>query len=219
MLPSSKKIIGFLVFVTLVLILIHSIILVIYFTINDPQKFDFIRMFDLDMERNVPTLFSSFLFAIASFLFYLLSRWDKIKKRYWFWLSVVFIFLSFDESAKIHEQLGDYTANFVTTTGYLHYPWFISYSIFVLILAFFYTRFFWNMPKNIRLGFIFSAFLFLTGAIGFDMLGGKEASEFGTSTLYYSILYTIEESLEMFGLIALISVLFTLLKEPFEKIR
>jgi len=215
---SSSRIIKFLSLVALLLIAIHIVILVIYFWIDNPKEFDFIPMFDLDMESNIPSLFSSLLFAISSFLFYLLSQIQKEKYKYWLGLSLLFLFLSFDESAKIHEKLGDYTENFISATGYFYYPWFISYSLFVFILALFYFKFFFNMPKKVFFSFMLSATIFLIGAIGFDILGAKEASEFGENTLTYCIYYSIEESLEMFGLIYLISILLGLLKKPLVKI-
>ena len=214
---SSKKIIIFLVFITLLLISIHIIILTIYYSINNPSIFDFIRMFDLDMERNIPTLFSSILFIISAFLFYLLSKTHYSQKinntKYWKGLSFVFIFLSIDESAKIHEQLGDVTEQFITATGYLHYPWVISYILFIIILASVYLKFFLKMHKKIFYAFMLSAIIFLSGAIGFELLGAYESSLHGTTSVKYSILYTIEESLEMFGLIYLISILLSLLEQ------
>jgi hypothetical protein len=163
-------------------------------------------MFDLDMERNIPTLFSSLLFFIASFLWFLLSRVSK-SKYYWLGLSAIFTFLAFDESAKIHEQLGDFTEQFIDATGFLYYPWFISYGAFVIILTFIYAPFFLQMESKVRFSFILSAIIFLTGAIGFDILGANEASLHGEETLTYCLLYTIEESLEMFGLIYLVRIL------------
>jgi len=74
-------------------------------------------------------------------------------------------------------------------------------------------RFFMAMERKILYRFVYAAALFLVGAIGFDMLGGAEASRHGTNTIYYSLLYTIEESLEMFGLIYLFSILLHLIKE------
>ena len=207
---SSSKIIKYLSSFSLILILIHSIILAIYFYINDPKQFNFIRLFDLDMERNIPTLFSSLLFCIASFLFYLLYK--KEKTPYWLGLCVVFLFLAFDESAKIHESIGDFTENFIDASGYLFYPWVLSYALFVLILTLIYAKFFFKMPKKVFFSFMLSAIIFLTGAIGFDMLGGYEANLNNENTLTYCIYYTIEESLEMFGLIYLISILLGLLK-------
>ena len=219
---NRKKIVHFLIFIALVLIFIHCVILGIYYYIGNPDKFDFVRMFDLDMERNVPTLFSSLILAISSFLFYLLSRSPKEQKKgsrkYWLGLSFVFIFLSFDESAKIHEKLGDFTEQFVDASGFLHYPWVISYSILVLILAAFYLRFFLKMEKKVFWSFIGAAVMFLGGAIGFELLGANESSQHGTATVLYSVLYTIEESLEMFGVIYLIHILLGLLDKTNIKI-
>ena len=56
---NTSKVIKFLSIVAIALIFIHINILIIYFIVDDPDKFDFVRMFDLDMERNIPTLFSS----------------------------------------------------------------------------------------------------------------------------------------------------------------
>jgi len=212
---NRRGIIKFLSVFALVLIFIHINILVIYYVVGDPDKFDFVQMFDLDMEANIPTLFSSAILLISAFLFYLLSKAPKeIKKGskpFWLGLSFVFTFLAFDESAKIHEKIGDFTENFVDDTGFFHYPWVISYVIFVLILGVFYFRFFWRMESKVFWSFILAAVIYLGGAIGFDMLGGYESSLHSTDTITYSVLYTIEESLEMFGVIYLISILLKLL--------
>lgn len=123
----------------------------------------------------------------------------------------MFSFLAFDEGTKIHEKLGDFTENFVDASGYLYYPWFISYGILVVILAVIYARFFLSMERRVYFSFMLSAIIFLIGAIGFDILGANEASLHGEDTLTYCVFYTIEESLEMFGLIYLIHILLGLL--------
>jgi len=219
---NRTKIIRFLSLLALMLIVIHIIILGIYYYVGDPDKFGFIRMFDLDMERNIPTLFSSTLLMISGFLFYLLSKTpseaEKGSRSYWLGLSFVFVFLAFDESAKIHEQIGDFTVRFVDATGYLHYPWVISYSVLVLVLGAFYLRFFLKMEKKIFWSFMGAAAIFLSGAIGFELLGANESSMHGTKGILYSTFYTIEESLEMFGVIYLIYILLGLLENKSLKI-
>jgi len=211
----TKQIIKFLSFFAILLILANIIMLMIYFNINDPDKFDFVQMVDLDQEANLPTLFSSAILLISAFLFYLLSKVpDEQKKgnaRFWLGLGMVFTFLAFDESATIHETLGDLTEKFVDHSGYLYYPWVISYTVLVLILGFLYFRFFWKMEKKLFWSFMGAAALFLSGAVGFELLGAKEASLHGADTVTYCIYYTIEESLEMFGVIYLINILLNLL--------
>lgn len=46
-----------------------------------------------------------------------------------------------------------------------------------------------------------AAVVFVFGAAGLDILSAKEAYENGTTTIYYSVVYTIEELLEMIGLV------------------
>ena len=213
---KTSSIVKFFSIIAIILIVIHIIILSIYFIINDPEKFDFVRLFDLDMERNVPTLFSSAILLISAFLFYLLSRIPQEKARgsrkAWMGLSWVFVFLAFDESAKIHENIGDYTENFVDASGFLYYPWVISYGVLVVILGAIYLPFFWRMERKVFFSFMLAAAIFLSGAIGFELLGAAEASAHSDETLLYSIYYTIEETLEMFGVIYLIYILLKLLE-------
>lgn len=215
---KKKHVVRLLVVFALILIMIHSIILGIYYYIDDPDKFDFVQMFDLDMEANIPTLFSSLLFTAASFLFFLNGKREYAKRKYWWGLSIIFLFLSFDESANIHENIGDLTEKFVDASGFLYYPWVLSYILFVLILGVAYFRFFWRMEHKIFWRFVLAAVIFLSGAVGFELLGAQEASLYSTDTPLYSLLYTIEESLEMFGLIYLISLLLTLLDQVTIKI-
>ena len=214
----KEHVVKLLVVFAVMLIVIHSSILGIYYYIDDPDKFDFVQMFDLDMEANIPTLFSSLLFTIASFLFFLNGKKEYVKRKYWWGLSIIFLFLSFDESAKIHENIGDLTEKFVDASGFLYYPWVISYTLLVLILGVVYFRFFWHMERKIFWRFVLAAVIFLSGAVGFELLGAREASLYGTDTPLYSLLYTIEESLEMFGVIYLISLLLTLLDQVTVKI-
>ncbi len=210
------SVIKFLSIIAVLLIIANSIMLFIYFLIDNPDKFDFIQMVDLDQEANLPTLFSSVLLLIASFLFYLLAKVSKEKTKeeykYWLGLSFIFVFLGFDESATIHETIGDYTEKFVDASGYLHYPWVLSYSLLLIILGILYLRFFLRMEKKIFRSFMLSAFIYLGGAVGFELLGAKESSLHGEDTVLYCTLYTIEESLEMFGVILLIYILLTLLE-------
>ena len=213
---NKKKIVSTLVFFALGLIVIHVILLGLYYYIDDPKKFAFVKVFNLGMEKNIPTIFSSLILAISALCFYVLSKVpeeikDK-KNKYWLGLSFVFLFLSFDETAKLHERLGDLIAKFIDNDGYIYYPWVIGYGIFVLILGFFYMKFFWNMEKKIFRSFMLSAFIYLSGAVVLEMIGSNEASQHGSKSGLYRILYTFEESLEMFGVIYLIWILLTLLE-------
>ncbi|MBT8113901.1 MAG: hypothetical protein KJP04_00875 [Arenicella sp.] len=200
-----KKFIRTLVWLAAVLIVVHSVVLAIYFYIDDPDEFDFVRLVDMDYEGNLPTLFSVFLFFINSVFLYLIYRIGKHKSQpftaYWLGLACIFLFLGIDEGTRLHEELGDLVENFVDAKGVLYFPWVIPYVSALFIAGLIYFRFFLTLERPLQVRLMISAALFLSGAVGVEMISANEADQAGTSTLTYSVLYTIEETLEMAGLI------------------
>ena len=56
---------------------------------------------------------------------------------------------------------------------------------------------------------VIAGLVFVSGAIGFDVLGHRQWELHGRSNLPYVILYTVEEFLEMLGVIIFIYALTT----------
>lgn len=212
---NSSKLIKLLALIAIILIATHITIFGFQFYTGIPVKFELLRMFSLDMEANLPTLFSSAILFFSAFLFYLLSKVSQDKKSkdrlFWLGLSFIFIFLAFDESIKIHEVVSDLTDKFVHGSGYLNYPWVLPYAVLVLLVGLFYIRFFWRMERKVFWSFVGAAVMYVSGAIGFELLGANEVSLHSPDTVLYSIYSTIEESLEIFGVIFLIKILLHLL--------
>jgi len=66
------------------------------------------RLFDLDLEANLPTWVSSLQFAAVAGCAFVLARFAVRRQRYgWATLSAIFAFLSLDELALLHEELVD----------------------------------------------------------------------------------------------------------------
>ncbi len=193
--------------ITGVLTLAHVSVLIAYYVIGDPDQFDFVRLVDFDYEGNIPTLFSSFLLLLCSGLFYLnfLSDQAASQTRNVFWVAyaIIFLFLCLDEGTRLHEQIGDVMENHVEARGLLYFPWVLPYSVVTGIIALLSCRFIFGLPSQTRNRLFIAAAIYLVGAIGFDMLGAMEADANGTETIAYSVLYTIEELMEMLGLILL----------------
>jgi len=51
-----------------------------------------------------------------------------------------------------------------------------------------YLKFVWALPKRTRLHFIMAGVIFLTGALGVEMLGAREADLYGYDTVIYCFL-------------------------------
>ena len=206
----------FLAFVILLTVL-HSIAQAVLFSTGNQDLTNLARYVDLDIERNIPSFYSGFALFFSSLLFFCLSSLDKKqgrKCRYWLGLAGVFLFLSLDETFVLHERLGDYTEEYIKSTGILeasgllYFPWILPYAFLTSILGIFYLPFFMRLPRKTFILLFVSAVIFLTGAAFFDMLGGREAELNGYYSVTYTVLYTIEEFLEMSGMILL---MFTLL--------
>ena len=72
-----------------------------------------------------------------------------------------------------------------------------------------YAKFLLDLPSRTRVLFISSGILFVTGAIGFELIGGWYADKHGTGNITYALITTCEELLEMLGIALFI---YTLLK-------
>lgn len=208
----SRKVVMRLMLGTIfVLALLHIGQLVIYFLINDPDQFDFIELLDFDYEGNLPSWYSSFALLFAAILLAVISRYHYLKKEryrhHWFGLALIFLFLSLDEGAQIHEGIGDLVSNIVPAEGVFYFAWVIPYGIAAIVFLISYLKFLFSLPKLLRIQFVISGGLFLLGAIGLELIGAREAEAHGTATILYSFLYTVEELCEMLGVVLFVYAL------------
>lgn len=214
---------SFLAFVIL-LTLLHSITQAAFLYTENKDLMGIAGYVDLDLEKNIPSFYSGFALLFSSFLFFCISLLEnnrEKKHRYWLGLAAIFFFLSLDEVFVLHERLGNYTGEYIKSTGILeasgllYFPWIIPYSILMIILGLLYFRFLLCLPRKTGVLLVLSAIIFLTGAAGFDMLGGREAELHGYYSITYTVLYTIEEFLEMIGVILLIYTLLDYIEQQY----
>jgi len=181
---------------------------------GDGHMQGFVPEFNLDREMNVPTWFSSVCFLFAAFLLWQLSCADDRQTRpYWRGLSLIFVFLSLDESAAMHEMAVEPMRRLFHAHGLLHFSWVILGAVFVAILAILYCRFFLSQPKPVRNWFLLSAVLFLAGTFGMEMVGGLYTELHGSETFTYALIADCEETLELVGLVLFLHALLVLLEK------
>ncbi|MEM8954801.1 MAG: peptidase M48 Ste24p [Verrucomicrobiota bacterium] len=178
------------------------VIQALYFLAGD---IEYIKMIDLDIEGNLPSIYSAFAIAFCSMLLFVIAI-DQRRKRaegrvQWMILAFIFLFLALDEAVSIHEELGDVFHAILETKGLLYFAWVIPYTVVALFLGFAFLKFVWRLPRGVRIQFIVAGVLFLTGAVGIEVVSAWEADRHGTTTPLYTILYTIEEFLEMIAIV------------------
>lgn len=191
----------------LVLMLLNLIGIFLNIGLGYDTVFGFVTYFDFNTEGNVPTLFSSLLFLIAAMLVWVVTNFLKQEGkpyRYWIGLIIILVFLSIDEIAQIHESLSHPIRTLLNTSGVLFYAWVIPYMALVILVGLIYSRFFWSLPARTKKLFMMSALLFVSGAIGLEMIGAYYDQTYGIANYTYSLLYTCEELLENIGVILFI---------------
>ena len=203
--------------VVAVLTVINCILLFFYFYLDDDYLFGLIDYFDFDIEGNVPTLYSAFAVLVCSALLALIARihWDQPggNRYHWLGLSFIFLFLAMDEGTAIHEMIGSYLEDYMEATGSFYFLWVLPYGIATLVLGLAFLRFVWNLPPDTRRRFVIAGTVFLGGALGVEIFGAREAEAYGVETITYCVLYTIEEVMEMVGIIIFMYALLSYLAD------
>lgn len=167
----------------------------------------FVEAFLVNFEHNVPTWFSTVLLftnalllsVIAGFAFQVRDRW----RWYWCGLALVFMYLSLDEAAQLHESAMVPVREAFDLSGPFHYAWVVPAMACLTIFAMLYLRFTLALPKKTMLLFILAAVMYVGGAIGVEMVSSdyiwnKIENGLGRD-IGYDLLGVLEESLEMFG--------------------
>ena len=165
-------------------------------------------LFNVDEERNLPTWLSSNLILMNGLIIIQIAYYKRIAKQAYFWhwmvLGLLFLWLSFDEFAQLHEKLIEPVRYVLDTSGYFYNAWVIPVGILVFFLGIMYLPFLFHLTPVIRRYFIISTLLYLAGAIGIEILGSPYREYLDQQGLYndvnYLLITHVEEILEIVGM-------------------
>lgn len=212
---NPGRLFNVLLLIIAILATMHIAQLSVYFWIDDSDVFDFVKMVDFDYEANLPSLYSAVVILLCASTLVLIAKSPSghARRRHWWGLAFIFAFLGIDEATGLHEEVGDAFENLelISAEGYLYFMWVVPYAVIVLTIVATYFRFWWQLPSDTRWRFLICAALFILGAVVLETFSAAEADENGTETIYYSVLYTIEELLEMFSMAYFLKTLLTFL--------
>ncbi len=214
------KFIKSLILINIVLIILHLVFC--YININlEPSLllYEIGERFNMDNEISIPTWFAQILLFIIALLFAFIYKNEKRKE--WLFLSLIFIFVSIDEGAEIHElMIRPFQEILNINSGLFFFAWIIPVLIIVFILGIIFLKFFNSLPKKIKLLLFFSAFVFILGSIGVEAISGSYWQSINFAyDMNYRILNALEEGLENFGsIIAIYSLLVYIKNNNYNKI-
>ncbi len=204
--------------VFLVLLVLNVLGYVVSCTV-DSKFFERVALlFIFDEEANFPTFFNfTLLVGLSVILGHLGFRSRAAGDpwwRHWLGLSLVFLLLSYDEAAQLHETLAPIVDKLVTATGPLYYSWVVPGAAFAVAVGLVYVRFVFALPRLVMVLTIVGGALYVGGALGAESISAAYDEAFGVDTVGYMVIATVEESMEMLGLVVFGAGLLQLLAGP-----
>ena len=133
---------------------------------------------------------------------------DRIR---WIGLGVIFVALSLDEAAALHDLASPVFSGVFVWLGHAvggpftalarkpNYGWEIPGALFALVVAAAYVPFLQRLPARIRWLSVAAGVLYVGGAVGIDFLEGWYSGLYGPKNPTFVALVTAEETLEMVG--------------------
>jgi hypothetical protein len=204
---NPRRIAAGMLIVIALLATLHVAQLCVYYYVGDPDVFDFLELIDFDYEANLPSFYSSLAILFCAVLLWIIGVDKKASKSaysyHWLGLAAIFTFLGVDEAISLHEEIGDLVEALAwfEAAGYLFFAWVVPYGLLLLVFAVAYFKFVFALPPKTRLTFILAGSLFIFGAVGLEIISAREADLHSSETVYYSVLYTLEELCEMIAIV------------------
>lgn len=199
------------------LLVLHTVSQVFRFGFGFEYQMGLAERLYFGAELNLPTWFASSIILLNGLLLLWIARATALQRRrgarYWGALGVIFVLLSADEAASFHELLSPVFAGtmmhlgeqvggiFVPLSGKAElYAWVIPGVVATFVVGLVFLRFLRLLPARTRLLFIASGAVFLTGALGLEIAGGRYSGLYGADTVTFVVIMTLEETLEKVGM-------------------
>ena len=164
--------------------------------------------FDLDGEATIPAWFSSIQLFLTGLVLLSFGNWEKnkqIRNPFFIYLTgIVFIFLSLDESAMMHEKITRVLRTIEGVPSFKggHGIWIYLYALPMLVgvfLGFSTVKTFFRTYFKQALFMTAGVLIFIFGAVGIEIVSYQFLRDDLTST-FYKLSVAFEEVLEMMGI-------------------
>jgi hypothetical protein len=218
---SPKRVAFFLSIWVLFFAVAGCIVQVLRYGFNYQERW--ISLFNLDREINYPSWYSSFTLLFCAILLGIIASAKKKQgDRYfahWKALGFIFVFFSLDEILSLHEILiiND-LRKALDLGGIFYFIWVIPGAIFVVVTGLAYLKFLLHLPRKTRDFFLLAGSIYVGGALGMEMVCGYYADGVGQRNLIYGLMASVEEILEMVGVIVFIYALLSYIGSYLEDI-
>lgn len=201
--------------------LAHMLALTAVYGLGIEDGWGVVTLFHLDREQNIPTLFSGLALGLASLLVLLSASpqtCGRAERRARWVLASVMAFLALDEWVSVHERLDAFMKTLGDFSGALTHAWVLPYGVGLTVVTIILLPWALRQTRAVRLRFAAAVLVYVLGALGCEVLhacylAGDLPPSVPITPLGADLIATIEEMLEMVGLVLLIAAAFRLVSE------
>lgn len=152
-------------------------------------------MFDVDQEKSLATWWAVVTLSVLSVVTWFVGQsrgFENQKERLaWYALAAGFLFLSIDEACMLHERIGGK----IELDGSLTYArWIILWVPLAALCGGVVLWMLWRMSSRMVIGLIIGAVVFLTGAVGTEIVNSQNRYAAATSGRSALEAYDFEET-------------------------
>jgi hypothetical protein len=186
-----------------------------------PSLFGLARLFDLNQEFNIPSLYSGLLLLGAAVLLFVVATIERRRRnllwRHWAILAAGFVYLTFDELVGIHEKLNRPLQDLLGLSGDVT-TWVIAGGLAALVAGAFFLPFLRLLPRRHAATFLAAGILFVGSAVGMEIVstnwvGGMTYADNGAYDWVGLAKVALEETGEMAGVVLFIHALLDYLRQ------
>lgn len=141
----------------------------------------------LSYEANLPTWFSSSLLLACA-----VAAW-VIPGRHWKFIAGLAAYMSLDEAAELHENLGGHFSSVI------YFDWVIPAAVIVGALVIAFIPFIRALHPRTRMRLITAGAIYVGGALAMELPLGWWTAHHGMDTFGYALIDWVEETMEMIG--------------------
>ncbi len=169
------------------------------------------RLFGIGLEQSLPTWYAVLLLASAAALLWACASGEAARGAKdvlaWRALAGLFLLISVDEQVGLHETAGRFMRHGAALDGFLYFAWVVPALGALAVLAACFSGFLLRLDPRRRNQFVLAGALYVLGAVGMEMVGGKIYSAHGQEVYSYVACVHAEELLELLGVSLFVSAL------------
>lgn len=191
--------------------------------LGDDWGFGLVPLVNLSYEGNLPTWYSATLLFVCALLLTVIARAKLAAgspyRRHWAALGAIFLYLSLDEAALIHEMINQPLTESLGLGGVFYFSWVLPFGLFVLIFVVCYLRFLGHLPGRFRRRFVLAGAVYVGGALGTELPVSWWYERHGGDNLTYGLLNVAQESLEILGATLFCAALLAYIRQEVGELR